>query len=381
VRILHVITSINRGGAENQLMSLVRLQRAAGHAVMVAYLREDGNQRAEMEEIGAEVVDLDMGARRILRAAFRLRREIARFMPTIVSAHLQPAELCARLALLGTPSASLPLVITKHNLGVFGRLPGETCVARWVAKRAGAVIAVSDSVKALCDRIGCAAVTVYNAVDLAPYDGQARQASLALRREWGASEQEVIVGTVGRLLPVKAIHVLLRAFESYLKRAERGAKLIVVGEGPLQDELERLAAELGIKDKVVFTGFRRDIPAVMGAFDVVALTSNSEGLPMVLLEAMAASKPVVATRVGGVLELVVDGVTGKLVPPGDPKAAADALAFFDLASNRGAYGSAGRRRVSESFSLDAMLRGTMEAYASTLAAPSSPSAARETPRA
>lgn len=367
MRILHVITSINRGGAENQLMSLVRLQRAAGHSLRVAYLREEGEWRGEMEALGVSVSDLRMRTFGVPQAAWRLRREIADFKPDLVNAHLQPAELCARLALLGTPAAELPLVITKHNLKVFARLPGAAFVARWTAQRASAVIAVSESVKALSDRTGCSAaagraVTIHNAVDLAPYDGRFHERSREIRRQWGVGEQEVVIGTVGRLLPVKAIHVLLRAFGARLKEAARSARVVVVGRGPLRGDLERLARSLGIGDKVVFAGFREDIPAVMGAFDIFALTSDSEGFPISLLEAMAAGRPVVATRVGGVPELVIDGTTGKLAPPGDPGAVAEALAFFEDASNRQAFGAAGRRRVEDGYSLDRMLEETLMVY-------------------
>ena len=261
MRILHVITSINRGGAENQLMSLVRLQRAAGHELKVAYLREEGEWRKEMEALGVEVSDLDMRTCRVLHAAYRLRCDIKSFSPDIINAHLQPAELCARLALFGISAADLPLVVTKHNLKVFGRLPGKNTLARWTARRAGALIAVSESVKALSDGNGCSAaagraVTIHNAIDPAPYDGRFSEQSRQLRRAWGVSDQEVVIGTVGRLLPVKAIDILLQAFVPYLKRAGRDAKLVIAGRGALRDELERLALSLGIKDNVVFAGFR-----------------------------------------------------------------------------------------------------------------------------
>lgn len=367
MRILHVITSINRGGAENQLMSLVRLQRAAGHALRVAYLREEGEWRAEMEALGIEVSDLRMETFRIPQAAWRLRREIRDFEPEVVNAHLQPAELCSRLALLGTSSAELPLVITKHNLKVFAHLPGEAIVARWVARRASAIIAVSESVKALCDGNGCSAAsgkifTVKNAIDLSPYEPGNLGRAGALRREWGVRESEVLVGTVGRLLPVKAFHVLIRAFAAYQATSVGGAKLAVVGRGALLGELEGLSKSLGIADKVIFPGFREDIPAVMAAFDVFALTSESEAFGVVILEAMAAGKPVVATRAGGIPEIVVDGVTGKLVPCGDHEAAARALSFFDLPANRLAFGSAGRKRAHEDYSLERMFTETMAVY-------------------
>lgn len=372
MRILHVITSINRGGAENLLMSLVRLQRSAGHDLKVAYLRETGEWREEMESLGVEVVDLDMGPSRVLRAAWRLRREISAFRPDIINAHLQPAELCARLALLGTRRSSPPLVITKHNLKIFGGLPGKNTLARWAARRAGALICVSEAVKALSDGNGCSSaagrsVTIHNAIDLAPYDGRFRAESEVIRREWGMPARQVVIGTAGRLLPVKAFHVLIEAFATYSKRTNLGARLVILGRGILRDELEELAQSLGIREKVIFAGFREDMPAVMGAIDVFALTSDSEGLPTAVLEAMAAGKPVVATRVGGVPELVEDGATGKLVPPRDPGAVAEALTFFEESERRQAFGAAGRRRVHERFTPDRMLRETMSVYRDCLA--------------
>lgn len=367
MRILHVITSINRGGAENLLMSLVRLQRSAGHDLKVAYLREEGEWRAEMEGLGVEVVDLAMGLCRILGASIRLRREISSFRPEIINAHLQPAELCVRLALLGTSRARIPLVITKHNLKIFGGLPGENALSRWAAGRAAAVIAVSESVRALADRTGCIsaagrAVTIPNAIDLAPYDGRFHERSQMIRREWGVSNGVVVVGTAGRLLPVKAFHVLLEGFALYLKVAKGDAKLVILGRGRLRDELGSLTRSLDIEAKVIFAGFREDVPAVMGAFDVFALTSESEAFGLVFLEAMAAGKPVIGTRVGGVPELVSDGETGKLIPVRDPAAVAAALAFFDDPELRRKFGASGRLRVLERYSLDRMLQETMAVY-------------------
>lgn len=372
MRILHVITTISRGGAENQLMALIRLQRAAGHTLEVAYLREDGAWRRELEELGVVVADMRMRSFRVLPAAYRLRREIAAFKPDIINAHLQPAELCARLALLGTLRTDPPLVVTKHNLKVFARLPWANALARWTARRACALIAVSDAVKSLADATGCSsaagrAYTVHNAIDVVPFDGRFRDQSRALRRGWAVAEDEVVIGTVGRLLPVKAMHVLVRAFGSYLKGTGRAARLVVVGRGPMRDDLVRLTRSLGLEQKVFFAGFREDIPALMGAFDIFALTSTSEGLPIAILEAMAAGKPVVATHVGGIPELVVDGVTGKMVPPEDPSAVAEALAFFNDAAVREAFGAAGRRRVLEGYTRDRMFRETMSVYLECLA--------------
>ena len=280
---------------------------------------------------------------------------------------MQPAELCARLALLGTPACALPLVITKHNLNPFCRLPGERFLGRWVARRAGGIIAVSDSLKALCDRNGCTAAagrttTIHNAIDASVYENADPNAVAAARKEWGSDAEDHIIGTAARLLPLKAIDILIRGFADYLAHAKLRAKLVVAGAGPIEMELKSLAASLRLGERVVFAGFREDMSTVMNAFDVFALTSNTEGFGMVVLEAMASGKPVIATNVGGIPELINNGIDGILIEPRQPAAVAQALTSLEDGPLRARLGAAGRRKVRTLHGQETMYRRTMEFY-------------------
>lgn len=367
MRIMHVITTLSRGGAENQLVGLAGLQKAAGHDVHVAYLKLEGYWRKTLEDKGIGVTDLRARGNADPAAAFRLRRAISAFSPTLLNAHMQPAELCARLALIGAPENSPTLVVTRHNLNPFFRFPGQGVVSRWVARRASGIIAVSASVKTLCDLSGCSAaagraITVHNAIDVPAYRDANRAAVAVLRAGWKVGDGDYLIGTVARLHPVKALDVLIRGFAGYLPSARPRAKLVIVGAGPLDAELKELAASLDLGDRVIFAGFREDMPAVMNAFDVFALTSHREGLPLVVIEALASGKPVIATNVGGIPELVDDGVHGLLIPPRRPEAVARSMAALEDGALRTRMGEAGRRKAEASYGLEGMFRRTMAFY-------------------
>jgi len=173
------------------------------------------------------------------------------------------------------------------------------------------------------------------------------------------------VVTLARLSPQKGIDTLVTAAGLVPE-----AKFLVVGDGPERTALEAQAESLGISSRVSFLGHRRDVPALLASADVFALPSLFEGLPLSVLEAMAAAKPVVASRIGGTDEAVVDGVTGILVPPSDPAALAQAirtvLADPQLAAR---MGGAGRARVHEAFTAQAMARGVEAVYDELLALP------------
>lgn len=371
MRILHVITTLSRGGAENQLVGLASLQRAAGHEVKIAYMVLEGYWRGPLEALGIEVVDLRARFKADPAAAWRLRRLIRYFSPTIINAHMQPAELCARLALLGTPAGSPPLIITRHNLNPFWRLPGEGAVGRWVARRADGIIGVSDAVKSLCDRNGCSAAagkstSVHNAIDATEYAAADGTAVALARKGWGAEPGDYVVGTAARLLPLKGIDVLIRGFAEYLSHARLQARLVIAGAGPQESELKALASAQGIEARVTFAGFREDMPTVMASFDVFALTSHREPFGMVVVEAMAAGRPVVATNAGGIPELVNDGINGILVPPRRPDDVARALLRLEDPSLRERLGAAGRAKARDRYGREIMFRRTMEFYAACL---------------
>jgi glycosyltransferase involved in cell wall biosynthesis len=170
-------------------------------------------------------------------------------------------------------------------------------------------------------------------------------------------------------VPQKSIDTLLQAFSRFRRHAGVDAWLAIVGAGPLEAELRRRARDLGVGERVVWAGFHEDMRGVMRAFDVFAISSVYEGFGLVLIEAMASGRPVVATRAGAIPEVVADGDTGLLVPPGDPQAFAAALAKMTDPALRRSLGQAGQRRALADFTLDTMFARTDALYTDILAPP------------
>ncbi len=368
--VLHVITALGRGGAENHLVDLVRHQRAEGRRVAVAHLRADAYWRAALEQCGAEVHGLGLQYYGEPGPCLRLARLLRRGGFDLVHAHLPPAELYARAAMLGVDGVRLPLVISKHNDEPFCRMPGERWMARWTAGRARRVIAISHAVARYMEGPSAGIErgklrVVHYGIDPARMVEREPGGAAALRRLWGVGEDALVIGFVGRLVPQKDLGTLLRAFALFA-RGHPEARLVMVGVGPLEEELRRLAGCLGIEGATVWAGFREDVGEVMRALDVLALTSLYEGFGLVLLEAMAAWRPVVASAVSAVPEVVEDGVTGLLAPVGRPEAFASAFERMVDAPLRHRMGEEAARRVSREFSLSKMGALTDAVYAEAL---------------
>src|SRR5262249_31568372 len=176
-----------------------------------------------------------------------------------------------------------------------------------------------------------------------------------------------IIGTVGHLAGHKGHRYLLEA-AALLVREEPQLGVVIAGDGALRAELETQAAALGLTAHVRFTGFRRDILALMQGFDIFVFSSYLEGLGTAILDAMALGKPVAASRAGGIPEAVQDGVTGLLVPPRDPQALADAVrSLLRHPAQAHTFGAAGRRRVEQYFTVERMACQTVQVYKRILA--------------
>jgi glycosyltransferase involved in cell wall biosynthesis len=373
MRIIHVITTLNRGGAENHLVDLIAGQVAMGNEVAVAYLKGDGYWTMQLQTLGVAVVSLGLFRYGELKPLFSLRKFIRSFEPGVVHAHLPPAELYARLALVGLAD-KIKFIISKHVDNVFFHgssgqswSPIGSLVARLVALRANHIIAISqavknfitsDSVGILNDRVR----VVHYGIDVAKYEITPKSAAMDFRRKMGVNDDEVLFGTVARLVKQKALHVLLEGFAQFCHAGKHSVKLLIIGAGPLEMELKEFAKTLGVDDQVLWPGFREDIPVVMKALDVFVLSSEYEGFGLVLLEAMAAGTPVIATRISAIPEVVDHGVTGILVPFGDTAELARALHKFNDATFRERFGMAGQERARNVFTLDSMVARTLALY-------------------
>jgi len=367
IKVFHTITCINRGGAENHLVDLVKEQVHKNCQVTVAYLKGDAYWHQTLTSLGVRVVHLKLRHYGDIRPAIKLRSLIHEFQPDIIHAHLPPAELYTRIALLGIFSNNLPFIISKHNDQPFYQGIGQRLIGGWVARRAKHLIAISNAVnKNTCIKnLGYSpnkVATIYYGIDTVPYEKVQAEAIQAVRSAWFVTDDTYLIGTVARLVPQKALHILLEGFSLYLKMATKPVKLVLVGAGVLEADLKILATQLGIQNYVIWAGFREDIHAVMNALDVFTLTSVYEGLGLVLLEAMSAGKPVIATNVSAIPEVVKNEVTGILVPPQDPMSLAKGFQFFEDNEIRIKFGIAGRKLVKESFTLNCMIEQTLSLY-------------------
>jgi glycosyltransferase involved in cell wall biosynthesis len=250
-----------------------------------------------------------------------------------------------------------------------GRLKGifYEGVNRLTMSKADHFIAVSDYLRAELMGWGIARdriTVVPNGVRLSQPSDTERNAA---RRELGFSLADRVIGTVGRLEPAKGHRYLLEALKILIRKWPQ-VKCVLVGSGRLEDELRAFVADHSLGNHVLFTGFRDDVSRLLQAFDIFVLPSITEGIPFALLEACAYAKPVVATRVGGVPEVIADGWSGRLVEAGDVVGLADAIGALlcDQAQAR-QLGQRAAAEVANRYSMTSMIEGTEQAYRVALA--------------
>jgi sugar transferase (PEP-CTERM/EpsH1 system associated) len=306
---------------------------------------------------------------------FRLWKMLRRLKPDLVQTYNIGTLDVAPVAWL----AGVPRVVhAEHGRDVAdpdGTNRRYRAMRRWLEPFIARYVAVStDLGKWLRESVGIApakVVCIPNGIDIERYAGAAGSRELRSLLGAFAPPGTLAVINVGRLDPVKDQAGLIAAFKLLCDSSPATAarlRLVIVGEGACRNDLETQIARLRLHGQVRLLGDRKDVPEILAECDVFALSSVAEGIPLTLLEAMAAGLPIVATRVGGVGEVVVDGVTGTLVEPSNPAALAHALrGYVEDESRRGQRGDAGRQRVEQRFSLPAMLAGYTSLYDEILA--------------
>jgi glycosyltransferase involved in cell wall biosynthesis len=324
VRVVEVMATGTNGGAQEHVYNLIsRIDRDAYDVSLVSLSPGSGVRKIERLGIPVTVIDEpdDAIATGILAA------HLADLRPDVIHNHMYRAEVVGTKAAIALGEAGLrrPWVIsTVHSSRV--RPCEDQEEMRRLTPSMNHLIVVSNSIDRKVVEEGRTTAPrslIYNGVDLDRYDHQ--EPCCTLREEFGMEPDSQIVGVVGRLELEKGHPTLLEAWPMVLE-AEPLAYLLIVGEGSRLDALQEIAHELGVERHVVFTGRRDDIPAITAAFDVAVLPSYREAQGLTILEAMALARPVVASNVGGIPEMIEDGVTGLLVPPQDPPALAAAIA-------------------------------------------------------
>jgi glycosyltransferase involved in cell wall biosynthesis len=323
IRVVEVMATGTNGGAQEHVYNLVsRMDR--GHYDVSVVSLSGGSAARRLARLGVDVTVIDEPDDAI--ATGILAAHLADLRADVVHTHMYRAEVVGTKAAIALREAGhrRPWVMaTVHSSRV--RSDEDQEALRRLTPEMDHLVVVSNAIEAKVlaeGRAGVPRSLIYNGVDLERYDHQ--EPCCTLREEFGMDPDSPIVGVVGRLELEKGHPTLLEAWPMVLAQVPK-AYLVIVGEGSRLDALHQIVREQGIERHVVFTGRREDIPAVTAALDVAVLPSYREAQGLAILEAMALSRPVVASNVGGIPEMIEDGVTGLLVPPHDPPALAAAI--------------------------------------------------------
>jgi glycosyltransferase involved in cell wall biosynthesis len=380
-----VIARLNMGGPALHVAYLTAGLRDRGYdTTLVAGSLARGEDSMEFvaEELGVKVERLpglrrDISPIRDVVAVLRLAKLIRRERPTILHTHTAKAGAVGRMAALVAGDARPPIVVhTFHGhvlRGYFGplRTLGFRLLERWLARGTTALVAVSPEVRDDLVRLGVAPREKFTVVRLGielderlgGQDGRDET-----RRVLGIAPERFTVGWIGRMTGVKRTGDVLLAFKQLRERGV-DACLCMVGDGPEREQVERRAHDLGIMRDTLFLGYQVDVAPFYAAFDAMILPSGNEGTPVSAIESLAAGRPVVATRVGGVPDVVRDGEDGFLVELGDVGELAGALArLAEDPELRGRMGEAGRTRVLPRYAVKRLVDDVDRLYRSLLAA-------------
>ncbi len=360
--ILFLINSLAFGGAETQLVRVATQLKQRGWKVRIVTLIPPQAYGEELEGAGIPVTTL--GMRRKIpdpRAILRFASIVRSCKPQIVHSHLVHANLLARITRTLAPVPVLVCSVRSIYEGsrlreLLYRLTDPLCDVTTHVCQAGAERYI---------RIGAVPEHkmryIPNGVDTTAFHPD-KEARARLRAEWGVQDAFIWLA-VGRFETAKDYPNLLTAFAQVVPQYPNSL-LCIAGDGPLRGEMERMARSLGIQSQVRFLGIRRDVPQLMNAADAYVMSSSREGLPNVLLEAHATGLPVVATDVGGNREIVVDGVTGFIVPPRNPGALASAMRrMMDMDEReRTQMGDSGRQHILENYSMERVVQQWEDLY-------------------
>ena len=356
---LHVDTARTWRGGQNQVLLTVNGLRAIGQrATLVAH--PDGELRRRVAE-GLDLIPLAPRTEMDLSAAWKFSRLIKRLNPDVIHAHDPHGVAMASFALsLGGSAASGPALIASRRVDF--HLKGNS-LSRWKHRQVDCFMAASEAIRQILLHDGVEAdraVTVHEGIDV---EHVVAADPVNVHEAFWLPHQAPVVGNVAALVPHKGQRYLIEAAHLVVQEIP-DARFVILGEGELREQLERQVHDHHLEKHVLLPGFRTDVLGCIKGFDLFVMSSVTEGLGTSLLDAMACSRPIVATTAGGIPEVVEDGVNGLLVPPRDARALADAIirALRD-ASLRQRFGTAGLARVKARFTVERMVEQTAAVYA------------------
>jgi len=369
MRVLHLISTLDPGGAEKHLADLCTRMKKSGIEVHVVYLKGDGNLSKAFNNMNIPTYKIPLERWLALPGALiQFIRLTLSIKPDLVHTHLLKADGVGALACMLLPK--IILISSKHNDEAWLKHPFYSWMHGFISLRANRIITISDWVlKYMSDRgrvsRGKMQPIYYG---LEPHSIDSHQAK-TIRKEWGIAPDEFLIGSVARLVPQKDPETLLRAFKKLLHTIPK-ARLVLVGRAfdPLYEaKLRNITRELGIVEKTRFIGFRHNVSEVLKALDLFVLPSRWEGFGLVLLEAMNAGTPIVASNASAIPEIIRHNFNGYLVEPGNPTALAQAITkILQDPARRQRYTANAQTVLKHKFDPDRMTSQTIEAYVETV---------------
>lgn len=360
--LVQVVLSLGRGGLETLAVDLASGLKDRGFRPLIVAVDDGGPLEERLERLGIEYFVLGGRRFRDVRFHLSLARILRRVNARVVHTHMFAplAHSLPALKLAGVPR----IVHTEHSFEYLEAKASHRLALRAMSRFAHSFTVVGermrpfylDSIGVQSDRLR----VIVNGIDVAPLPSSEER--LEVRREIGLPSDVVLVAAAGRLAPEKNLGLLLRATASARKKG-LPLHLVLIGEGESRSELERMANDLGLDGSVSFLGWRTDVRRILGAVDIYALTSISEGLPLALLEGMAAGLPAVSTAVGDVPLLIRDGSSGFLIGQNDEATLVARLEQLACVPElRDAMGSAARAVVLQTYDRSTMIDRYLEAY-------------------
>lgn len=356
IKIIHIITSLNFGGAERMLLDLARGFSSEFFEIKVVTVVRGGSLEEDFKETGIEVRVFEKRGKVGLGVIWKLWRFLRHEKPDIVHTHLFGGDTWGRIAAI---LARVPVIIsTEHNTN-FDEGWVKRKLKKFLSLFTKKIVAVSEAVKNYSvsrDKIKEKKIAIIaNGINLDKFSG-------IPEKEFG---DPPVIGVVGRLEEQKGHKYLFEAL-NLIKIIPW--KLWVVGDGSKKNELERLAKDLNLRERIIFLGARKNIPEILSGIDIFAFPSLWEGLGLAALEAAAAGKPIVASRVGGIPEIISDGETGILVEPKNVKSLADGLERVLLGKiDAKEMGARAKKMVQEKFGAEKMAEAYDKLYKELLA--------------
>jgi len=362
ITVFHLIGSLRIGGAEEQLVTLASKFDSEKFRIIVGAMQPGGGFVDRLAKSGIEYSCLNFRVRSWPLYVLRLAKLLEREKVDVMHTHMSSAAKYGRLAGL---LAGVPVMVTTDHGQDREKTWWDIFVDRVfngiTAARVGVTNDVTDIIHMRDHTPKDKIVMIPNGVDTERFHVD-KSEGLRIRKELGLPDDAIVVGTVARLTWEKSLDVLIETV-SILSKAVPQVRCVIVGDGYLRDDLVKCIESFGMQNNIVMTGIRLDVPNMLSSFDVFALSSKSEGLPVSILEAMSARKPIACTNVGGIPEVVSDREEALLVQPDDPNALADAISEIianpDLAAGltKKAY-----ERVAREYSIEATVGKLQDLY-------------------